>query len=70
MIRHDGRVDVDFLVSQAIDWIVSYGYKHIIRADVLALVSGRVINLHISYLPWNRGYHPNVWSFTTTRQKG
>lgn len=70
VIRHDGRVDVDFLVSQAIDWIVSYGYKHIIRADVLALVSGRAINLHISYLPWNRGSHPNVWSFYDDTPKG
>ena len=22
-----------------------------------------IINLHISYLPWNRGAHPNFWSF-------
>lgn len=70
VIRHDGRVDADFLASPAIDWIVSYGYKHIIRADVLAVVSGRAINLHISYLPWNRGYHPNLWSFYDDTPKG
>ncbi len=22
-----------------------------------------IINLHISYLPWNKGAYPNVWSF-------
>ena len=22
-----------------------------------------IINLHISYLPWNKGAHPNFWSF-------
>ncbi|MCL0081308.1 hypothetical protein M1N64_03665 [Peptococcaceae bacterium] len=24
---------------------------------------GRAINLHISFLPWNRGADPNFWSF-------
>lgn len=45
------------------DWIVSYGYKFIIRDAVLRKVCGRAVNLHISVLPWNRGMHPNIWSF-------
>ena len=23
---------------------------------------GKIINLHISFLPFNRGYYPNLWS--------
>jgi methionyl-tRNA formyltransferase len=46
----------------AYDWLVSYGYKAILRPAALAAVNGRAVNLHISLLPWNRGMHPNVWS--------
>ncbi len=30
----------------------------------------RIINLHISYLPWNRGADPNLWSFLDNAPKG
>jgi hypothetical protein len=43
-------------------FLVSHGYRHIVTPDVLELFPGRAVNLHISYLPWNRGAHPNVWS--------
>ena len=42
--------------------LVSHGYRHILRKPVLDLFPDRVVNLHISLLPWNRGAHPNVWS--------
>ena len=45
------------------DAVVSFGYKHIIGPDVLAGAGGPVVNLHIGYLPYNRGAHPNFWSF-------
>jgi methionyl-tRNA formyltransferase len=28
------------------------------------------VNLHISYLPWNRGADPNLWSFLEDSPKG
>lgn len=43
--------------------IVSYNCSHIIRQDVIDAVNGRLVNLHISFLPYNRGASPNVWSF-------
>lgn len=46
------------------DFVVSYGYRHIIKnAAELKRMKGRMINLHISYLPWNRGADPNFWSW-------
>ena len=44
------------------DLVISFGYKHIITKDVLDTHHAPIINLHISYLPWNRGAHPNFWS--------
>lgn len=45
------------------EMIVSYNYKYIISKEVLDAVNGKAINLHISYLPWNKGAYPNIWSF-------
>lgn len=45
------------------DLVVSYGYRHILTKEVIESSNAPIINLHISYLPWNRGAHPNFWSF-------
>jgi methionyl-tRNA formyltransferase len=39
---------------------VLFGY--ILRPEFLDLFPAGVINLHPSYLPYNRGQYPNVWS--------
>jgi methionyl-tRNA formyltransferase len=45
------------------DQVISFGYRHIISSQLLATAKQPIINLHISLLPWNRGAHPNFWSF-------
>lgn len=52
------------------DMIVSYGYQYIIREPFLSAFKGRVINIHISLLPWNRGADPNFWSWYEDTPKG
>jgi methionyl-tRNA formyltransferase len=39
---------------------VSHGYRLILRGDVLERLPA--INLHIAYLPYNRGADPTLWS--------
>ena len=51
-------------------YIVSFNYKHLIGKNVLEYMSGRVINLHASYLPYNRGSSPNFFSFVEDTPKG
>ncbi len=58
------------LAADGHDFLVSYGYRHILRPEVLALFPGRAVNLHISLLPWNRGADPNLWSFVEDTPKG
>lgn len=53
-----------------VDLIVSYGYRHIIRPEVVRRFENRIVNLHISLLPWNRGADPNIWSFLENTPKG
>jgi methionyl-tRNA formyltransferase len=49
---------------------VSHGYKLIIRRPVIDRLPDRIVNLHISYLPWNRGIEPNLWSFLEDTPQG
>ncbi len=52
------------------DWIISYGYRYILKGPILEKYAGRIINLHISLLPWNRGSDPNFWSWIEGTPKG
>ena len=53
-----------------IDFIVSYGYRHIIKEPYLSKYEDRMINIHMSMLPWNRGADPNFWSWFDQTPKG
>lgn len=63
-------VDMAFINGFNFDFIVSYNYPHIITADIVKAYDGRAVNLHISYLPWNRGADPNFWSFMDDTPRG
>ena len=52
------------------EWIISYGYRYIMNQQIIKASKNPIINLHISYLPFNRGAHPNYWSFKDNTQKG
>ena len=52
------------------DFIISYGYSHILKKNILDRFPNKAINFHISLLPWNRGADPNLWSFLEDTTKG
>jgi methionyl-tRNA formyltransferase len=64
------QTNEEYFFSGGYDFIVSYGYGHLIREGVLDNYKRRAVNLHISYLPWNRGREPNIWSFVDGTPKG
>ena len=53
-----------------VDILVSFGYKYLLPSQILHQFPKRAINLHISFLPWNRGADPNLWSFLEDTPKG
>ena len=63
-------LDAALLDSIQPEFVVSYGYRHIIRKDMLDRFPSRAINLHVSYLPYNRGADPNLWSILEGTPKG
>jgi methionyl-tRNA formyltransferase len=63
-------LDEAFFARTRIDFLVAHGYRHILRPSVLDRFPRRAVNLHISYLPWNRGADPNLWSIIENTPKG
>lgn len=63
-------IHLDFLILNRIDFIISYGYRKIIKPDIIKFMGESIINLHISFLPFNRGSHPNLWSHIENTQCG
>lgn len=52
------------------DIIVSYNYRYILKKEIFSQPPLGSINLHIAYLPWNRGADPNFWSHFENTPKG
>jgi len=56
--------------ARQFDWLVSYGFRRILKRPILDLFPRRAINLHISFLPYNKGAHPNYWSWAERTPSG
>jgi methionyl-tRNA formyltransferase len=57
--------------TENFDFLISYGYRHILTKEHLApFAPNRAVNLHISYLPFNRGADPNFWSLVEGTPRG
>jgi methionyl-tRNA formyltransferase len=69
-VRTEEALSLAWIQEQRFDFGVSYRYKRIIKKDVINYFAGRLINMHISFLPWNRGYAPNFWSHMENTPKG
>ena len=59
-----------FEAIKGYDCVVSYGYRHILKQNMIDGLDCPIFNLHISYLPYNRGAHPNFWSFYDNTPSG
>ncbi len=70
VIQTADKLSAQEVSDQGYSFLISYGYRHILRKDILDIFPAKAINLHISYLPWNRGADPNFWSFIEDTPKG
>lgn len=67
---YSDKIDINLLENLKSKLIISYNYKHIVPKNIIDYVGGNIINLHTSYLPWNKGSSPNIWSFIDDTPKG
>ena len=59
---YNQQIDISFLKKNNVEFIISFGYKFIIQENIVNQYKDKIINLHISFLPFNRGSYPNLWS--------
>jgi methionyl-tRNA formyltransferase len=52
------------------DFILSFGFRKIISENIIKKIKIPILNIHFSYLPFNRGAHPNFWSFIENTPAG
>jgi methionyl-tRNA formyltransferase len=52
------------------DFILSFGFRKIISENIIKKIKKPIFNIHLSYLPFNRGAHPNFWSFIENTPAG
>lgn len=65
-----GQRNLDLKIIDKNDFVLSFGYRKIIKNEIIKKLRRPIINLHISYLPYNRGSHPNFWSFIEKTPSG
>ena len=53
-----------------LDLIISFGYRDIINNEIISHFKNPIINLHLSGFPFNKGAHPNFWSFIDNTPSG
>jgi methionyl-tRNA formyltransferase len=53
---------IDLLRARRLDLIILAWWPYLLREPLLSLPRLGCLNFHPSYLPYNRGKHPNFWS--------
>ena len=61
-VEADAALGAVAAVAATADWVVIHGYRRILPASFVTARRGRIVNCHVSLLPWNRGADPNLWS--------
>lgn len=70
VILHTERLESGWCGEQAFDLTISYTYRYILSGEILDALGGNVVNLHNSFLPFNRGADPNIWSILEGTPRG
>lgn len=63
-------LSVAIIESMEPAFVLSFNYRHIVKADVIERVRGRIANVHCSVLPYNKGASPNFFSYYENTPKG
>lgn len=64
------KIELDWLKKQECELAVSYTYSRLIQSEIIKFFKGNIVNLHTSYLPFNRGVDPNIWSIIDNTPRG
>lgn len=69
-VLYSEKLTVEFIKEGRFDLAVSYTYRYILTGELIEAFSGNVVNIHNSFLPYNRGADPNIWSLVEGTPRG
>ncbi|WP_051197031.1 formyltransferase family protein [Butyrivibrio sp. XBB1001] len=64
------KLTEEFVKEQVFDLAVSYTYRYILPENIILALKENVVNIHNSFLPFNRGADPNMWSIVDNTPRG
>lgn len=70
VVRLSEKITPEMIRALEPSFIVSFNYRHIVPGEIIDYMQDKIINLHISYLPYNRGSAPNFFAFYENSPKG
>lgn len=70
IVLADHELVPDWCRENKFDLAVSYTYRYILTEEILAALDHNAVNLHNSFLPFNRGASPNIWSIAENTPRG
>lgn len=68
--RIENKLTLPMVQALEPSFIISYNYRFLVKEEIISYMQDKIINLHTSYLPFNRGSAPNVFSFLEDTKKG
>ena len=69
-VLETGRLNAGWCRENRFDLGISYTYPYMIQAEIIDALNGNIVNLHNSYLPFDRGTSPNLWNLLEGSPRG
>lgn len=69
-ILETGRLNTQWCRDNGFELAISYTYPYMIQTDVIDALEGNIINLHNSFLPFDKGTSPNLWNLLEGTPRG
>lgn len=70
VVVESSKLNKEWCISMCFDLTVSYTYRYILSQEIIKALNNNVVNLHNSFLPFNRGASPNIWSIVEGTPRG
>ena len=70
IIFNNKKIDLNFLMKNKIQYIISSGYPYKIDKSITKFFKGKIINLHATFLPWGKGIGTTFISFLLFQPTG
>lgn len=69
-VLETGRLEAGRCRENRFDLAISYTYPYMIKSGIIDALDGSIVNLHNSYLPFDRGTSPNLWNLLEGSPRG